>query len=151
MTMSLPVREVLQSPLHFRRGHFRLAVVGLLAVKPGDCRIFDDNKAVDELDRAISPRQYEPDANRAISEDVSIRIDDPTFVPRLLEGVSPLVGSEYLYFDSAMICASTRIERDEVVLDNVWDVCLVRGNEPLWAFRPTGNAEPAAAPDRDGK
>ncbi len=108
MTMSLPVREVLRSPVHFQQGHFRLAVIGLLAAKPGDCRLFDDNYAVDDLTRAISPRRYEPDPSRAPSEDVSIRIDDPTFMARLMAEVSPIEDPEYLFFDTAMICASTR-------------------------------------------
>jgi len=151
MTMSLPVRDVLRSPLHFRRGHFGLAVIGLLAAKPGDCRIFDDNAALDDLTRAVSPQPYEPDPKRVPSEDVSIRIDDPTFMGRLMAEVSTIDDSEYLFFDTAMICASTRIDPGEIVLEHVWDVCLVRDGNPIWAFRAIDDAEPAAAPDRDGE
>jgi hypothetical protein len=150
MTMSLSVREVLRSPMHFQRGHFGLAVMGVLAVKPGDCRIFDDNEALDELARALLPQRYQPDPNRALSEDVSIRIDDPTFVPRLMAEVSTIDDPDYLYFDTAMICASTRIDPGEVVLDHVWDVCLVRGGQPMWALRTPNDAEQHATPDRGG-
>lgn len=135
MTMSLTVREVLRSPLPFQRGKFSLAVMGLFAAKPGDCRIYDDHGAVDDLGRAIQRHHYEPDPKRGPPEEVSIRIDDPAFLPRLLAEVPPVRDAEYLHFDTAMVCASTRLDPGEVVLHNVWGVTLVRDGELFRALR----------------
>jgi hypothetical protein len=135
MTMSLPVREVLRSPLPFQRGKFSLAVMGLLAAKQGDCRIYDDHGAVDDLGRAIQRQHYEPDPDCGPPEEVSIRIDDPTFLPRLLAEVPPVGDAEFLYFDTAMVCASTRLDPGEVVLHNVWGITLVRDGKLVWALR----------------
>ncbi|MFO0960819.1 MAG: hypothetical protein U0800_25845 [Isosphaeraceae bacterium] len=144
MTMSLPVREVLRSPLPFQRGKFSLAVMGLLAAKAGDCRIFDDHGAVDDLGRAIQRHRYEPDGDRGPPEDVIIRIDDPTFLPWLLAEEAPIGDAEYLYFDAAMVRASTRLDPGEVVLHDVCGITLVRDGRLVRAIREPRNAEPGA-------
>lgn len=136
MTMSLSVGEVLRSPHSYQRGRFSLAVIGLLVAGPGDCRIHDDPFALDDLGRAIQGDRWRPDPGRpAPSEGASIRIDDPTFLPRLLAEVPPIEDDEFSYFDVAMVNGSTRLDPGEVVLHEVWGVTLVRGGRLLSALK----------------
>jgi hypothetical protein len=137
MTMSLSVRDVIRSPHAFQRGKHSLAVMGLLVCQQGDCRIIDDNGAVNDLGRAIAGQCWQPRADGCPPDpavDVSIRIDDATFLPRLLSEIPPVAAAEYLYFDTAMVCGNTRLDLREVVLYNIWDVLLVRDGQRLRAL-----------------
>ena len=133
MTMSLRVRDVLRSPHPFQRGH-SLGVMGLLLATSIECRIVDDEGAVDDLGRAIvKDWAADPSEVRPV-EEASIRIDDPTFLPRLMAEIPPIEGGEYLYFDNAIVCGWTRLDPGEVVLHRIWDVFLVRDGRRLRAL-----------------
>jgi hypothetical protein len=91
------------------------------------------------------------DVGNGPPEEVSIRIDDPTFLPRLLAEVPPIGDAEFLYFDTAMVCASTRLDPGEVVLHDVWGITLVRDGKQVWALDERRQAEPGAAADRGSR
>lgn len=134
MTMSLRVRDVIRSPHPFQRGKHSLGVMGLLIVKPGECRIVDDEGAVDDLGRAIVKDWAADRSTAPPTDEASIRIDDPTFLPRLMAAIPPVGDAEYLYFDNAIVCGWTRLDPGEVVLHDIWDVFMVRDGQRLRAL-----------------
>jgi hypothetical protein len=134
VTMPLRVRDVLRSPQPFQRGKHSLGVFGLLVVRPGDCRIIDDEGAVDDLGRAIVKDWAADRSTAPPTDEASIRIDGPAFLPRLMAEIPPVGDAEYLYFDNAIVCGWTRLDPGEVVLHDIWDVFLVRDGERLRAL-----------------
>ncbi len=126
MTMSLPVRVVLASGQTFNRGRFGLAVMGILMVQGQDCRIIDDCASVAEIQSMFAGRSEADDESPAEPIEASIRIVDPTFLSRLSADISPLPSGDFAYFDTAMICGITRLDGDEVVLDEIWSAIVYR-------------------------
>lgn len=133
MTMSLPVRVVLASRETFNRGRFRLAVMGVLVVQGNDIWIFDDPAAVNEI-CSTPPGVPVGDQPPTDLVDARIRIVDQTFLSRLSADIPPLPSGDFAYFDTAMICGSTRLEGNEVVLDGIWGAILYRAGKKFWAI-----------------
>lgn len=57
--------------------------------------------------------------------DANIRILDQIFLSRLSADTPPLPFGDFAYFDTAMICGSTRLEAKEVLLDGILECHLV--------------------------
>jgi hypothetical protein len=141
MTMSLPVRDVLRSGQTYNRGRFRLAVMGRLVVRGDDSRVVDDPAAVAMIGsfaRASPAADARPEDRSAGGDDASIRIVDPTFLPRLRAEIPRLTSGDFAYFDVAMICGSTRLDGEEMVLERIWSATLYRGGKELWALENPG-------------
>ena len=107
MTISFPVREAVAYPDRFTRGGCRLGFYGLF-VMTAEAAILHDWQTDDRL-------QLDPSG---------------TWHHWLSRSIPPLTG-EYRYFDEATVCGWLRIEADQIILDRIWEIIVMRDGKYL--------------------